>query len=141
VNDGSTLVKLVCGVPGGRGGIFARILRAEYGPTLTYQPTKASDQTFRSQGGQLLGRWALGHKARLGHLDEAMRSRSIALREPRRYGPGEHSDPVEERTHGSVEAWCDHCRQYHQLDLSALYSASRNGGSTPGVLVVGETMS
>jgi hypothetical protein len=140
VNDARALVKLVCGVPGGRGGIFARILRGEYGPTLTYQPAKTSDQLFRSQG-RLLGRWALDDKARLGHLDEASSSRSIVLRKPRWYGPGERSDPVEERTHGSVKAWCDHCRQYHGLDLSALYSATRNGGSTPGVLVVSETVS
>jgi hypothetical protein len=73
------------------GGIFANVVRSDYGPTFVFHVAKASQESFRSQDGKILGRSALGEKRRLGRLREARWQRKIVLRE-RRYRGGEPAD-------------------------------------------------
>jgi hypothetical protein len=129
------MLKLICGV---KGGIFARIEASEDGPTLTYELGAPSGETFVSQEGGFIGRWALGEK-KAGRVPEFRFRRRIVLREPRRYRSGERWDGVVDQTSGRIGSWCEHCRHEHVLDLAALYSAVR-GGRASGELVVAETV-
>lgn len=79
INPDTVLVKIVCPLGG---GIFARVVQTQFGPTLI-RDVGGSGDSFRRKDGQLLvGRWALEQKG--GERLEAARFRlRIALREPR----------------------------------------------------------
>jgi hypothetical protein len=119
------------------GGIFADIVRSDYGPMLVFHTARASQGAFLAQDGKILGRWALGEKHQLGRLGEARWQRKIVLRE-RWYQAGERADPVDYRWWGAVRAWCDGRRHYHEVELAALIAEVHRGRSD--VLVVGETV-
>lgn len=138
MSERAPLLKLICGT---QGGIFARVVRTEYGPTLTYLTRKPSGAFLRSDGA-LVGRWALGEKQE-GRLEAFPWEWSIVLREPRWYRVGEHSDPVNEATSGTVEASCDRCSGFHQLDLATVTAAVRSRIAdrfSADVLVAGRTV-